>query len=134
IPLGNTGLCLKGMGGDFAYNFIPRLEGPTGPIASPTAKDYITWARDKEPMNRWDEGPITETSVGVGIRTDLGDLATKGNVLALEPIGLTVLTPGPVFVLGGIGKVLNTDSAGVEGYIVVDIASASLAAGLMVKI
>lgn len=134
IPLGNTGLCLKGMGGDFAYNFIPRLEGPTGPIASPTAKDYITWARDKEPMNRWDEGPITETSVGVGIRTDLGDLATKGNVLALEPIGLTVLTPGPVFVLGGNGKVLNTDSAGVEGYIAVDIASASLAAGLMVKI
>lgn len=134
IPLGSTGLGLKGMGGDFAYNFVARLEEAGLPVTSPTAKHYITWARDTEVLNRWQPGPLDQTAVGVGINTDLVTLPDNGRVLTLEPIGLAVLTPGPVFVLGGVGKLLSTRSTRVEGYLAVDIASASMALGLGVMI
>ncbi len=115
IPLGATGLGLKGMGGDFAYNFIARLEEAGLPVASPTAKHYVTWARNTEVLDRWQAGPIDQTAVGVGVNTDLVTLPDNGRVLTLEPIGVAVLTPGPVFVLGGVGKMLSTNSARVEG-------------------
>ena len=134
IPLGSTGLGLKGMGGDFAYNFVARLEEAGLPVTSPTARHYITWARNTEVLDRWQAGPIDQTAVGVGINTDLVTLPDNGRVLSLEPIGLAVLTPGPVFVLGGVGKLLSTSSARVEGYLAVDIASASMALGLGVVI
>jgi hypothetical protein len=144
IPLGSTGLGLRGgikqsqttevtgVGGDFAYNFVPRLEegGLDVPIQNATAQNYITWARDKEPLNRWVPGPINKTAVGVGLNVDLVTMLDNGHILALEPIGLAVITPGPVFVLGGVGKLLSTDSARIEGYIAVDIPSASMALGL----
>jgi hypothetical protein len=133
IPLGSTGLGLLGMGGDFAYNFAPRLEKAGVPIAEPTAEDYIRWARNHE-VDRWVAGPIDTTAVGVGIRTDLGTVFDNGWTLKLEPIGLAVLTPGPVFVLGGVGKLLKTDSARIEGYLAVDIASGSLALGFGVRL
>ena len=134
IPLGSTGLGLAGMGGNFAYNFVARLEKGGLPITDPTAEDYVRWARDDEPLNRWIAGPIDKTAVGVGINTDLVTLADNGYIVKLEPIGLAVLTPGPIFILGGVGKLLNTNSARVEGYLAVDIASASMALGLGVKI
>lgn len=134
IPLGPTGLGLSGMGGDFAYNFIARLEKNGLPVTDPAAKDYVTWARDTEPLNRWKSGPIDETAVGVGINSDLVTMADNGLLVKLEPIGLAVLTPGPVFVLGGVGKLISTDSARIEGYLAVDIASASMALGLGVKV
>jgi len=130
LPLGSTGLGIKGVGGDFAYNFIPLLEESGVEVPNPTAEDYITWARDEEPLNRWEEGPIKDTSVGVGINADLVTLADNGKALKLEPIGLMVLTPGPIFVLGGDGKILEMQSAKVEGYIAVDILSQSMALGL----
>jgi hypothetical protein len=130
LPLGSTGLGIKGVGGDFAYNFIPLLEDSGVEVPNPTAEDYITWARDDEPINRWQEGPIEDTSVGVGISADLVTLADQGKALKLEPIGLMVLTPGPIFVLGGEGKILEMQSAQVEGYIAVDILSQSMALGL----
>lgn len=134
IPLGATGLGLSGMGGDFAYNFVARLESAVGvPIEDPTAENYVTWARNTE-ADRWKAGPAELTAVGVGIRTDLITLADNGYVIKLEPIGLAVLTPGPVFILGGVGKLISTDSARIEGYLVVDIGSASLALGLGVHI
>jgi hypothetical protein len=142
VPLGSTGLALMGMGGDFAYNFIARLEEglaaegqvPTT-IMNPTAIDYVRWARNHE-IDRWVPGPIDETAVGIGIRTDLGDAASKGSLFILEPIGLAVLTPGPIFILGGTGKLLKTNSARVEAYAVVDIPGKSLAlgAGATIKI
>lgn len=134
IPLGSSGLGISGMGGDFAYNFIARLEKAGLPVNDPAANDYVTWARDVEVLNRWEAGPIDKTAVGVGINTDLVTLADNGYVLKLEPIGLAVLTPGPVFILGGIGKLLTSDSAKLEGYIVVDIASASMAMGMGVQV
>ncbi|MHC3993870.1 hypothetical protein ACXWTF_03520 [Thiomicrolovo sp. ZZH C-3] len=133
VPLGSTGLGLAGMGGDFAYNFIARLEKNGLPVTDPAANDYVRWAKNKE-LDRWQAGPIDQTAVGVGIRTDLVTLADNGYVLKLEPIGLAVLTPGPVFILGGTGKLISSDSAQVEGYIVVDIASASMALGMGVKV
>jgi hypothetical protein len=133
IPLGSTGVGLSGVGGDFAYNFIARLESAGVPITDPVAKDYVTWARNHEP-DRWVAGPIDQTAVGVGIRSDFVTLADSGRVLKLEPIGLAVLTPGPVFILGGVGKLLDTNSAKVEGYLAVDIPSASMALGLGVQI
>ena len=134
IPLGSSGLGLSGMGGDFAYNFIARLEKAGLPVTDPAADDYVTWARDVEVLNRWETGPIDQTVVGVGINTDLVTLMDNGYVLKLAPIGLAVLTPGPVFVLGGVGKLLSSDSARLEGYIVVDIASASMALGMGVQV
>lgn len=133
IPLGTTGLGLSGMGGDFAYNFVARLESAGVPLPDPNAKDYVAWARNTE-VDRWKPGPIEETAVGVGIRTDLITLADNGYVIKLEPIGLAVLTPGPVFILGGVGKLVSTDSARIEGYLAVDIGSASLALGMGVHI
>jgi hypothetical protein len=130
IPLDSTGLGLKGIGGDFAYNFIPLLENSGVEVQNPTAKDYITWARDSEPLARWVEGPIDDTAVGVGVNADLVTLADNGKALKLEPIGLMVLIPGPIFVLGGQGKILDMASAKVEGYLAVDIYSRSMALGL----
>ena len=133
IPLGTTGLGLVGIGGDFAYNFIPRLESGGVPVTKPAAKDYIAWARNNE-VDRWKQGPIDETAVGLGIRCDLVTIPLNGYILKLEPIGLAILTPGPVFVLGGTGKLLKSDTIKVEGYFAVDIPSASLALGLGVSI
>ncbi len=133
IPLGSTGLCLNGIGGDFAYNFIPRLESGGVPVANPTAVHYVGWARNND-IDRWQAGPIDETAVGVGIRADFATLPDNGRVMKLEPIGLAVLTPGPVFLLGGTGKLLNTSSAKIEGYLGVDIASKSLALGFGVRV
>ena len=47
---------------------------------------------------------------------------------------MAILTPGPVFVLGGAGKLLKTDSAKIEGYVAVDIATASMAMGLSAEL
>jgi len=134
IPLGSSGLGLAGMGGDFAYNFIARLEESGIPVTDPTAKHYVDWARNVEALDRWEVGPIEQTAVGIGINTDLITLADNGHVIKLEPIGLAVLTPGPVFILGGVGKLLNTNSARIEGYVAVDVASHSMALGLGVNV
>src|SRR5215204_456874 len=77
IPLGPTGLGLRGIGGDFAYNFIARLEDNGAPVPSPTAKNYVAWARNTN-IDRWQAGPIDKTAVGVGIRTVLCTIADQG--------------------------------------------------------
>jgi hypothetical protein len=133
IPLGSTGIVLSGLGGDFAYNFVPRLESGGAPVANPDARAYVAWAKGHE-LDRWMAGPVEETAVGVALRADFGDAATFGRAIALEPIGLAVLVPGPVFVLGGAGCLLRTDSARAEGYVAVDVASGSIALGLGVKV
>lgn len=129
IPLGPTGVALIGVGGDFAYNFRPDLGlGGPDPI-DPTAADYVRWARDHE-LDHWEAAPIDRSAVGIGIRAGLGDVASNGFLFRLDPIGLMVLVPGPVFVLGGAGKLINTSAIKAEGYLVVDIPSGSLAMGL----
>ncbi len=133
IPLGCTGIGLVGLGGDFAYNFVPRLELEGVPVTNPTAKNYVNWARNLEP-DRWQPGPIDTTAVGLGICTDLVSLADSGYILTLEQIGFTVLTPGPIFVFGGSGYILKIKSAKVEGCCVVDIPSQSFAIGLSAHI
>jgi hypothetical protein len=52
--------------------------------------------------------------------------------MSLDPIGLAVLTPGPIFILGGEGKLLNTKGIHTEGYVAVDVSSESIALGLHV--
>src|SRR5262245_29238808 len=42
IPLGPTGLGLKAIGGDFAYNFVPNLGKPA---SQANATDYVAWAK-----------------------------------------------------------------------------------------
>jgi hypothetical protein len=133
IPLGPTGLGLRGLGGDFAYNFVARLEKAGLPIANPAAKDYVTWARDHN-IDRWKPGPIDKTAVGVGIRTVLCTLADQGFVFELNPIGFSFLTPGGAIILGGKGVLLRRKGFGAEGYFVVDVASASLALGAAVNV
>jgi hypothetical protein len=128
IPLGSSGVVLTGLGGDFAYNFVARLNAGV-PKPQYDATDYVAWAKDQS-LDRWIAGPPTDTAVGVGLRADLGDITTMGWLLKLEPIGLAVLTPGPVFILGGKGKLINTNSIKVEGYVAVDIGSESMALGL----
>jgi len=133
IPLGPTGLGLAGLGGDFAYNFKPRLEKDGVPIPSPTAEDYVRWAKEAEPIDRWISAPIDQTAVGIGIRADLVTAFDNGYAFKLEPVGFAVLTPGPVFIMGGTGKLLDTSCIKAEGIIVVDIHSASFAFGLAVS-
>lgn len=135
VPLGTSGLGLKGVGGDFAYNFVPRLESPPGtPIPAPAAKDYVAWAHGRGDIDRWRPGPLDQTAVGVGIRADLGTLPDNCFTLALEPIGLAVFVPGPVFILGGAGKLIRTESVRAEGYLAVDIPSESIALGLKANV
>lgn len=129
IPLGPTGLALIGVGGDFAYNFKPDLGlGGPDPI-DPTAADYVRWARDHD-LDHWETATIDQTAVGIGIRAGLGDVTSNGFLFKLDPIGLMILIPGPVFVLGGAGMLLNTRAIKAEGYLVVDVPSGSLAMGL----
>ncbi|MGD2091977.1 MAG: hypothetical protein PVH61_37740 [Candidatus Aminicenantes bacterium] len=130
IPLGSTGVYLEGIVGELAFNFIPRLENEGVPVARPTAEHYTAWAFNHE-TDRWKFGPIEETASGIAIGADLAD---KTRSMRLEPAGLAVLTPGPVFILGGKGILLNSASTKLKGYIVVDVASDSLALGLAAKI
>jgi hypothetical protein len=153
IPLGSTGLGLRGLGGDYAYNFMARLrELPaneeqwelgqatgnpppaTQPPAHPDARHYIQWAREFQDPDRWQIGPPETTAVGVGIRADLVTMFDNGWIFKLKPLGFAVLTPGPVFVLGGVGTLLSTDAAKVYGYLALDIATASLAIGFGVQV
>jgi hypothetical protein len=141
IPLGGSGLVLMGVGGDFAYNFVPRLAKGVPIKSAWDASDYVAWARDDEDKgpDRWvqvDPADLaadpSETAVGVGLRGRLGDLATLGWLMSLDPIGLAVLTPGLVFILGGKGKLINTEGISIEGHVAVDIPSESIALGLHV--
>jgi hypothetical protein len=135
IPLGPTGLGLRGFGGDFAYNFVARLEKPDGTlIANPTAFDYVTWSRDRQSIQRWKAGPIDKTAVGIGVRTVLCTIADQGYVFELNPIGFSFLTPGGAFILGGKGVLLKQKNFGLESYFVIDFGSASLAFGAGVNV
>jgi hypothetical protein len=134
IPLGPTGLGLRGFGGDFAYNFIARLEKEGMPIVNPAAFDYVTWARDRLSIDRWKPGPIDKTAVGIGVRTVLCTMVDQGFIFELNPVGFAFLTPGGAFILGGKGVLLRQKSFGIESYFVVDFGSASLAFGSGVNI
>lgn len=136
VPLGPTGVGLKGIGGEFAYNFVARLEEAGLEIRNPTARDYVRWAQlpSSAAISRWRTGPMDQTAIGVGIHCDLVTLPDNGFSVHLEAIGLTVLVPGPVFVLGGTGKFLRLQSARIGGFLAIDIASASLSLGLGVRI
>jgi hypothetical protein len=126
IPLGPTGLALIGVGGEFAYNFRPDA-GP-----NPTALDYVRWARDRP--QAWTAAPIDRTASGIGVNAGLGDVASNGFLLKLQPIGFLVLIPGPVFVFGGEGVLLDSGAVRAKGYVAVDAASESIALGLGVGV
>ncbi|MBB6694893.1 hypothetical protein H7B90_26200 [Cohnella xylanilytica] len=134
IPLGPTGLGLRGLGGDFAYNFVPRLEQGGIPIPKPSAADYVTWARAGNGIDRWKNGPIGQTSVGVGVRTVLCTIADQGFAFELNPVGFAFLMPSGTFIVGGKGVLLKREGFGAEGFFVFDAASASLALGLGVNV
>lgn len=134
VPLGPTGLGLRGIGGDFAYNFVARLEKAGIPIASPSAFDYVTWARDRASIDRWKPGPVDKTAIGLGVRTVLCTMVDQGFIFELNPVGFAFLTPGGAFILGGKGVLLRRKGFGVESYFVVDFGSASLAFGAGVNI
>ncbi len=144
IPLGSSGLVLSGVGGDFAYNFVPRLnkgmpKGEPPNVIPWDAKDYADWAKEKE-LDRWaafdatQPGHSPETvAAGISLRADLRDLLTTGWLMSLEPIGLAVITPGPIFILGGSGRLINSEKIGAEGYAAVDFISESIFLGLAVS-
>lgn len=150
VLLGSSGLGLSGIGGDYAHNFKPRLEsgleaegtklnletGDTPPeepveaVRNPTAIHYIQWARNPdEALDRWVEAPPDETAIGIGVRAYVSDVPSSGNVLQIGSAGFAVFTPGAVIILGGEGKLLNSDSIGFEAFAVIDAASGSFALG-----
>lgn len=130
LPLGPTGLGLIAVGGDYAYNFIPRIEKNGVIIPEPTAMDYVTWGRDVEKIDRWVAGPIDQTAVGLGVRIGLVTIVDNGWVFMLNPVGVGVFSLGPTFVLGGAGRLLKMKNAKVGGLFALDIPSQSLALGL----
>ena len=150
IPLGPSGLGLNGIGGDYAHNFKPRLESgleaegpildletgdkppeaPVEAVQNPTAIHYVQWARNPdEALDRWVEAPPNETAIGIGVRAFVSDVASSGNLLQIGPVGFAVFTPGAVIILGGEGKLLNSDTIGFEAFAVIDAASGSFALG-----
>ena len=51
---------LKGIAGDFAYNFVPNLGKPR---EQANAADYVAWAQtDPKSLTRWTPGPLNTTS------------------------------------------------------------------------
>ncbi len=138
IPLGATGLGFSYFGGDFALNYKPNLnftDDPKKKDVTPNAVDYVKWARGTE-LDRWDlknPVPINETAIGLGVRCKMVDITTSGMVMEIDPLGLAVLIPGPVIIFGGKGKMLQTNSAVIEGQVALDIASATLAFGFHVE-
>lgn len=126
VPLGMTGLALRSTYGELAYNFKPRLFNRT---TNPTAMDYALWA-GATGSDRWEAAAPSETTIGVGVACGIGTLFDNGFMLALAPVGFCVLAPGLVFVIGGEGRVLNTQFMKCSGYLAVDVPSGSLALGL----
>lgn len=137
IPIGATGLGMGGVRGELAYNFKPRLIARRGPgtglaTKNPTAMDYAAWAREAHP-DRWTPAAPSETAIGVGVGCSVGTLLDNGYLMALDA-GLTVLAPGVVFVIGGNGKLLDARSIRAEGYLAIDILSASIGVGVGVEV
>ena len=92
IPLGSTGLGLKAIGGDFAYNFIARLDYKGSPVPSPNAANYVDWAANASAMEKWKPGPRNLTAVGVGVRTDIVTVADQGRLIKLTDAGLAQIS------------------------------------------
>ena len=155
IPLGPTGVGLNGLGGDYAHNFKPRLEAgliaeppsletgdppdpePPQPIEHPTAVDYARWARNPdEALDRWVAADNDEKTNGIAIRAMFCDMMSNGSIIQLDPVGVAVLLPGPVIILGGKGKLLRSNTTIIEAYLVLEGASRSwsLAGGVKLKI
>ncbi len=129
IPLGSTGLAMRGFGGDMAINFRPRLERRGEPVLHPTARDYVQWAAS-DAIDRWQPALLDQFAGGLAARAVLVTWPDNGRTIALDPVGVTTLVPGPVIVVGGVGILLDTVSLLVQGYFAVDVASWSLAFGL----
>ena len=150
IPLGPIPFGLNGIGGDYAHNFRPRIEagleaeGPklnleTGEggeeasveqIENPTATHYLQWARNPDDaLDRWVEAPEGETAIGIGLRAFFVDCATNGALVRIEPLGFAVLTPGPVIILGGAGKLMSAEAIDFDAMAVLDVGSGSFSLG-----
>ncbi|MCO6478091.1 MAG: hypothetical protein J5I94_15785 [Phaeodactylibacter sp.] len=141
IPLGPTGFGLNGLGGDYAHNFKPRLDfisAEEEPILSveedpestevPAAVRYVQWARSED-LDRWVAADLNETTVGIGLRAYFCDVPSTGTIILLDPLGFSVLTPGPVIILGGRGILLRQDSMTFDSYAVIDIENGSFSLG-----
>lgn len=109
IPLGITGLGLAGVNGLFAHNFEPNIDNP-----HPTAKEYASWAHNNE-IDSWKPDRDNVTSTGIGLGADLISLSDNGKLFSLRPVGLSLLLPGPVFILGGKGKIIGDPKVKIAG-------------------
>lgn len=148
LQLGPTGLGLKGIGGELACNFYPRLEKSAPPVGEfpttlepkPTddligeqitetnAKDFVDWARRSRDIDRWQPAPIEMCASGIGIHGILVTIAANGKIFRLDKLGFAFISPGPVFILGGFGSIFETPT--LEGYAAADLESGSIALGL----
>lgn len=126
IPLGNSGVGLKGFRGEFAWNFVPNLEFYYGDETSANALVYARWAEAFIPdeniienIDTWIPGKPSETSIGLGSGADIVDIMSNGNVIAIAPAWLMAMIPGPVIISGGKFVLLNTNYFEAEAYLVI---------------
>jgi len=133
VPLGASGLGLRGVGGTFAVNMEPRLD-VTGisSATNPTAADYVVWAQraaDRE-LDSWQ--PASDSYAveagGFGITADVVTMVDSGFLLALRDAGFLILFPGPLALFGGTGMFFATDEATVRADLVISFIDGSIAA------
>jgi hypothetical protein len=136
IPLGPTGLGLKGAGLLYGEHFAPDLREPGSiePVLQrmekATAKDYIDWAQ-KNDLEKW--APVDEGLRVYGISTVFCDAISCGGILEIDEAGMGYISYGPVILLGGkLGLFGLRDIVDVRGAI--DVRSRSLFLGAYTKI
>ncbi len=128
IPLGATGLGLKGIGVLYGERFAPKFDEDTNAdnavelLGKATAETYVKWAK-KPDLKRWT--PVPAALNIYGINTVIVDMGSSGGLLRIEDAGIAYFSFGPTITFGGRFKLFDLFDAGeVQGAI--DIRSETL--------
>ena len=103
IPLGPTGIGLKGIGLLYGEHFAPELREPGSAetalqrMERATALEYVGWAK-KADLEKW--APVDEALRVYGISAVLCDALTSGDLIRVEEAGIAYVSYGPIFLLG----------------------------------
>lgn len=128
IPLGPTGIALKGIGLLYGERFAPLLPGATPQnamkrMASAEAVEYANWAAAGKSLETWIA--VDEDLRMFGISATIVDGCTCGKVFKAEQAGVAYLSFGPTLVFKGGLRVLDFIEAG-ELVGVIDFRSQSI--------
>ncbi|EJN23812.1 hypothetical protein PMI36_02569 [Pseudomonas sp. GM79] len=128
IPLGATGVGLKGIGLLYGEHFAPALDGAVAGnamehLAKADAGSYADWAENPKDLHTWLAVP--EDIRVYGISALLVDMASGGKLVQMKQYGLANVSYGPTIIFRGETWVLDNFDAG-ETVGVIDLRSQSI--------